>query len=196
MLLCFGDSNTWGFNPAGGRYAADIRWPNCLASLLHCSLQAEGKPGRTLLAERPEQGLCSGLREWQQALAQQPEFIVLALGINDLAAGSTAQQAVEALAHYLQLWQQLSPASRLVLLTPSPLGQLQAGWQTLFAGTQTEAQQLPALWLAAAKQWHLPAVDPTALLLSLPDGLHWCAESHGQVAQALAHAFERRSLTL
>ncbi|MGL4206512.1 MAG: GDSL-type esterase/lipase family protein [Aeromonadaceae bacterium] len=190
MLLCFGDSNTWGFNPAGGRYAADIRWPTRLAAHLGLPLREEGQPGRTLQAERPEHGLCSGLGAWQQALTHHPDLIVLALGINELAAGSTANQAVSALEHYLQLWQRVSPSSRLVLLTPSPLGALQAGWKRLFAGTQSASTQLPALWLATAKQWHIKAVDPSPLLLSLPDGVHWCAQSHAQVANALAQAFE------
>ncbi len=72
MLLCFGDSNTWGFTPQGGRYVAELRWPNRLASQLGVALNAQGQPGRTLIAERRELGLCSGLHAWQEALRMAP----------------------------------------------------------------------------------------------------------------------------
>ena len=35
-ILCFGDSNTWGFNPdGGGRLPHQMRWPNQLERLLN-----------------------------------------------------------------------------------------------------------------------------------------------------------------
>ena len=89
MLLCFGDSNTWGFTPQGGRYVAELRWPNRLASQLGVALNAQGQPGRTLIAERRELGLCSGLHAWQEGFRMAPPQMVLALGMIDLAAGPT-----------------------------------------------------------------------------------------------------------
>ena len=33
-VLCFGDSNTWGYIPGtGGRYASDVRWTGVLKQL-------------------------------------------------------------------------------------------------------------------------------------------------------------------
>jgi lysophospholipase L1-like esterase len=34
-ILCYGDSNTWGYNPRGGRYDHTVRWPAVMASLLN-----------------------------------------------------------------------------------------------------------------------------------------------------------------
>ena len=33
-ILCFGDSNTYGVNPSGGRHRWNIRWPGRLQALL------------------------------------------------------------------------------------------------------------------------------------------------------------------
>ena len=33
-ILCFGDSNTYGCRPSGGRYDESVRWPTRLQSLL------------------------------------------------------------------------------------------------------------------------------------------------------------------
>ena len=51
MLLCFGDSNAWGFQPGGGRYRHDQSWPALLAARLETTLDLQAQPGRTLQAE-------------------------------------------------------------------------------------------------------------------------------------------------
>lgn len=38
-LLCFGDSNTYGYRPYDGRYAVDIRWTGRLAQSLGTTWQ-------------------------------------------------------------------------------------------------------------------------------------------------------------
>lgn len=186
MLLCFGDSNTWGFSPKGGRYAAELRWPNRVASLLGVDLCAEGQPGRTLLAEKPELGLRSGFADWQQALRSSPRQIILALGINDLAAGACPAACVTSLERYLQSWQELSPESKLLLLAPAPLGCLTEGWLKLFANQQEASHELAPLWSACAARWQLDCYRCGPNFAPGADGLHWTAEYHAELASALA----------
>ena len=69
MLLCFGDSNAWGFQPGGGRYRHDQSWPALLAARLETTLDLQAQPGRTLQAERPQAGLLAAPQAWQQASA-------------------------------------------------------------------------------------------------------------------------------
>jgi lysophospholipase L1-like esterase len=53
-ILCYGDSNTWGFNPhTGGRYDHKTRWPMAL----------EGLNGRTSCREDMVEGDRNGLRQ-------------------------------------------------------------------------------------------------------------------------------------
>ena len=56
-IVCYGDSNTWGYNPAenGSRYDDDIRWTQRLQNKLGNDFQVieEGFSGRTTVFEDP-----------------------------------------------------------------------------------------------------------------------------------------------
>ena len=63
-VLCYGDSNTYGYNPVNGlRYPQDVRWPGKLQSLLGNGYQIieEGCNGRTTVFDDPLEG-------WKMAL--------------------------------------------------------------------------------------------------------------------------------
>lgn len=188
MLLCFGDSNAWGFQPGGGRYRHDQSWPALLAARLETTLDLQAQPGRTLQAQRPQAGLLAAPQAWQQALQRAPQRIVLALGINDLAAGASLQAIDAALHWYLQQWQQLSPTASLILLAPRPLGALTAGWRQLFQGQEANSQQLAALWQQQARQWGCGYYLPPPQVVG-DDGLHWLASGHQSVAADLHAQF-------
>ena len=52
-ILCFGDSNTYGHNPSGGRWPLHERWPGILQELLgeEYHIIEEGLCGRTTVFE-------------------------------------------------------------------------------------------------------------------------------------------------
>jgi len=55
-MLCYDDSNTWGYEPAtGNRFPEDIRWPGVLARELEGSFRVieEALNGRTTVREDP-----------------------------------------------------------------------------------------------------------------------------------------------
>ena len=54
-ILCFGDSNTYGVNPRGGRHPFYVRWPGRLQMLLGSQYDVieEGFCGRTTIWEDP-----------------------------------------------------------------------------------------------------------------------------------------------
>lgn len=54
-ILCFGDSNTFGTNPKGGRHAWNTRWPGRLQVLLGPEYYVieEGMGGRTTVWTTP-----------------------------------------------------------------------------------------------------------------------------------------------
>lgn len=189
MLLCFGDSNTWGANPLGGRHPQKQRWPNILAGLMMKPLTAEGQPGRTLAASNPDLGVTPDRARWQQTLATSPEYIVLALGINDLAAGASPRQALMALADYVADYRQITPLSRLIVMAPAALGLLSAPWQRLFGGMEPASGELSVLWHAYCQREGIPLLDVTPLLSPSADGLHWNGEDHQLIATALFHQF-------
>ena len=63
-ILCYGDSNTYGYNPVtGGRWPEDIRWTGRLQQLLGDEYKVieEGCNGRTTMYKAPGEGWKSGL---------------------------------------------------------------------------------------------------------------------------------------
>ena len=62
-VLCYGDSNTWGADPAGGpRFGLDQRWPGILRTLLGSGYWVieEGLGGRTTVWDDPIEGFKNG----------------------------------------------------------------------------------------------------------------------------------------
>ena len=71
-IVCFGDSNTWGYDPGTAeRFPEDVRWTGLLAQALgeNYWVIEEGQNGRTIATDDPceavsdhVQLLCGGIR--------------------------------------------------------------------------------------------------------------------------------------
>ena len=95
-ILCYGDSNTWGFDPrTGNRYDHKTRWPMAMARILNkdCPIDdplwwvvEEGQNGRTSSREDPVEGDRNGLRQLLPILeSHKPlDAVAVMLGTNDL----------------------------------------------------------------------------------------------------------------
>src|SRR5262249_25611929 len=92
-LLCFGDSNTWGYDPESGprteRYPRDVRWPGRLARALgdEWEVIAEGLNGRTATRDDPIWEGRNGLTYLLPCLRSHAplDLVVIYLGTNDVA---------------------------------------------------------------------------------------------------------------
>ena len=88
-VLCYGDSITWGYNPADGlRMNDDQRWTGVLKNGLGegYTVIEEGLNGRTTVWDDPLKGTYkNGLNYLVPCLASQRplDFVVLLLGTND-----------------------------------------------------------------------------------------------------------------
>ena len=87
-ILCFGDSNTWGHIPTGGRYDEHTRWPMRMGELLGSAYTVieEGFNGRTCVCDDPvEGGFKSGLSYLPPCLmSHNPlDAVAIMLGTND-----------------------------------------------------------------------------------------------------------------
>lgn len=88
-ILCFGDSNTWGYIPGSGkeRYDRKIRWTGRLQNLLgdSCYVIEEGLNSRTVVWEDPVTGYRSGLEYLIPCLqSHKPlDLLIVMLGTND-----------------------------------------------------------------------------------------------------------------
>ena len=87
-ILCFGDSNTWGYDPANGsRYDDDIRWTGQLQQLLGCGYTVieEGQNGRTTVWDDPVENRMAGITYlWPCMESHSPfDLLIVMLGTND-----------------------------------------------------------------------------------------------------------------
>lgn len=87
-ILCYGDSNTFGYNPeTGGRYDKNTRWSGILSYLLkeNYEIIEEGTNNRTAFFKNPE-GLKQSGSEYLSIYLQDHKNIdicILNLGTND-----------------------------------------------------------------------------------------------------------------
>lgn len=89
VVLCYGDSNTYGWIPvAGGRFPRDVRWPGVLAAQLGDGWHVieEGLGGRTTIFDDPILPGRNGKTYLEPCLlSHEPvDVVVIALGTNDL----------------------------------------------------------------------------------------------------------------
>lgn len=93
-ILCYGDSNTWGFNyRTGGRFSLEERWPNIMQQQLGGGFHVieEGLNGRTAGHDGPDDDLPES-RNGRKALisclrSHYPlDLVLIMLGTNDLKA--------------------------------------------------------------------------------------------------------------
>ena len=88
-ILCYGDSNTWGYDPATQtRFPRDIRWPGVLRSELGegCIVIEEGLNGRTTVWDDPIELDKNGATYLRPCIQTHKPFdlVIIMLGTNDL----------------------------------------------------------------------------------------------------------------
>lgn len=88
-IVCFGDSNTWGYDGATGqRFEDEIRWTGAMAKLLGegYTVIEEGLNGRTTVWEDPVEQYKNGLTYLLPCMESHSpiDLLIIMLGTNDL----------------------------------------------------------------------------------------------------------------
>ncbi len=204
-LLCYGDSNTWGYSPATGtRYDAQTRWTGVLRSALSPDwwVIEEGLNGRTTVHDDPfEPGRC-GLDYLLPCLrSHMPlDAVILMLGTNDLkahlhlSASSIARGAAVLADLVLRSDTGLDgKAPALILVAPPPTAPL-AGtpFADMFEGAEAKSRQLAPYYRQQAELLGCHFVDAGTVITSSPvDGIHFEPEEHHKLALHLADYVRR-----
>jgi lysophospholipase L1-like esterase len=202
-ILCFGDSNTWGYVPRlGTRFPHDVRWPGALKAELGDSYQVieEGLNGRTTVLDNPLVPYRSG-RDYLIPCLQSHrplDLVVIFLGTNDLSdryglppldiargAATLASLAVRS-----ETGPGDGPPAVLLLGLPR-LGRSDALVETM-TGAALKAAELPRCFAVAADEVGVPLLDLSEVTAySDFDGIHLEADGHRAVALAVAQAARR-----
>ena len=206
-LMCFGDSNTWGYSPrTGERYPRSVRWTGVLQAALGPEFLVieEGLNGRTTVWEDPVEGDKMGKRHLLPCLLSHAplDLVVLLLGTNDLKMRYSAPSCdIAAGVGVLMDIIMTSGAGKagaapaLLLLAPPPLAAVSAtAFGGIFEGGEEKSRELGKLYKEAARLRGCSFIDTGALIRSSEiDGIHLEENDHRALGQAVAQEVRRLS---
>ena len=201
-ILCFGDSNTFGSRPTGGRFDESIRWPMRMATLLGdgYTVIEEGFGGRTTVFDDPvEGGYKSGANYLPPCLmSHNPlDLVILMLGTNDLKIrfGMNARTVAEGNMRLIRLIMQYAmnaegAAPKILLVSPPVVGDwiMKTHFAEVFGPEAPEkSRKFAAEFSRYARLMRCEYLD--ASLYAEPskeDALHLNQENHLRLADAMA----------
>ncbi|MGA2762236.1 MAG: SGNH/GDSL hydrolase family protein [Spirochaetia bacterium] len=197
-VMCFGDSNTWGYSPTTGqRFPRTVRWTGVLQAELGTNyiVIEEGLNGRTTVWEDPIEGDKLGRRHLPVLLESHAplDLVIVMLGTNDLKKRFSAHawdiaQGAGTLVDVIGKSQagKHAAAPAVLLISPPPLGKLSA-WSGMFEGGAEKSRELGKHYAEAARQRGCPFLDAGGVIRSSDlDGIHLEEKEHQALGQAVA----------
>lgn len=195
-ILCYGDSNTWGYRPGGaGRFAPDERYTGVLRRALGPSdvLFADGLCGRTAVFDDPFLPGRRGLDTIAPACRRaSPGLLIVMLGTNDCKEiyGAGAAEIAAGVTEVAQRAREVSPSGlRVLLCSPVPLRRealLRPG-SGYTARSLATSQELPAAYRDAARAAGFAFWETGRAAEADPaDGEHMNASGHRAAGEAMA----------
>jgi lysophospholipase L1-like esterase len=199
-IVAFGDSNTWGYDPATGtRFAPDVRWTGVMQRELGagCRVIEEGLNGRTTVFDDPIEPDRRGADYLPPCLRSHAplDLLIIALGCNDMkmrfsASPSDIANGAEFLIRLARA-EALGPDGappRILLVAPPPIRKL-TNFAEMFQGAAEKSRVLAHRYRDVAERQRVGFVDAGEFIAcSDLDGIHFEAESHAVLGQAMAEA--------
>ncbi len=200
-VLCYGDSNTYGYNPMNGmRYPEDVRWTGRLQKLLGEDYRVieEGCNGRTTVFDDPVEGWKNGLNYLRPCLnTHKPiDFVILMLGTNDLketfhATAEDIADGAGTLVHVIQEFTQVKQGyvPKIILVSPPEIGE--GIRKSDFSGAFYESaidrsREFPKWYRRTAEKYGGIFFDAARYIKpSAEDSVHLSPEAHKELAEQL-----------
>jgi lysophospholipase L1-like esterase len=197
-VLCYGDSNTWGYEPASGeRYPEDVRWPGVLARELGSGFKVieEGLNARTTVRDDPVEEHKNGKDYLRPCLeSHRPlDLVIVALGVNDLKARffASASDAADGAGVLVSIAQRSgagpdgSPPA-VLLVAPPQVGKL-TDLAEMFAGAEEKSKEVARQYRRVAEKHGCELLDAGELVRSSDrDGIHLEVDEHRKMGEAVA----------
>lgn len=200
-VLCYGDSLTWGSDPAsGGRHAHEDRWPTVLGAALEgeARIFADGLRGRTTgydeyLADCDR----NGVRTFPTSLyVHAPlDLVILLLGTNDMKPhiAGTAIAAMQGMRRLISIAQNHNPGlleetrPDILIVAPPPLCETaDTEFAAMFAGGIEQSRMLGSFYADLADEKGVGFFDASSVArTSAIDGVHLDAANTRAIGKAL-----------
>ena len=201
-ILCFGDSNTWGYSPQdGSRFSPNVRWTGTLQKTLGAdyNIIEEGLNGRTtFINEEGEEArpFRSGSDVFSMILeSHRPlDLVTIMLGTNDLklefnlSVEEIAQGVKELCEMVLSSEYLIDNPPKLLLISPIHIGStIQPDQEEFFEQAREKSYQFAEHYQRVAEELGIHFLDAAKIVSpSEGEGVHWDADQHIKFGKVLA----------
>ncbi len=200
-VLCYGDSNTWGFVPVTReRYDFHTRWPGVAQGVLgdRCRIYENALNGRTTVFEDPiEEGRCGKTGFPVVLMMNAPlDLVVIMLGTNDCKKRFGMDPwdiawGMDLLVQYVQkaACGRDGGCPRILVVSPPAMG---SDWDSTIHNTvfgpeaEAKAAQLAERYREVARLRNVDFFDAAQYAKGEGDCIHLSAETHRRLGEALA----------
>ena len=202
-VLCFGDSNTWGWIPGKvcERFDETVRWPAVMAKALGDGYDVVemGQNGRTTVWEDPVEQEKNGYNHIIPTMecCYPIDLVIIMLGTNDckerfgvngyniaVGAGNVARKAKQT------VWGRGGKSPEVLLVCPAPVGEAYVNEPVMGpvfgAGSVKKSEEIADYLEGIAKQNGCHYLDAGKIVKGSPkDGVHLEPEEHAKLAGAM-----------
>lgn len=208
-ILCFGDSNTWGYIPGSNheRFSDGERFPKLLQNRLGDEFEIieEGLNSRTLISEdtRPNKEGRNGSAYLIPCLdSHDPiDLVILMLGTNELkeefqysareVGDILEKQYVKTVLNRKSQFQNKYP--KLLIVCPPIINEFTEYASKRYKNCGEKSKELKSIYFALAKKNNCYFIDASNLVVG-SDGVHMTRESHDKLADLLEIKINAMSL--
>lgn len=197
-ILCYGDSNTWGYRPdTQTRYSRDERWPGVLRNTLGEGYLVieEGLCGRTTVWDDPIEGYKNGKEYLIPCLeTHKPlDLVIIMLGTNDLKKrfSLSAFDIANGASVLVKIVQKSEVGidgdpPKVLLMAPPPIAKL-TGFAAMFEGAKPKSDLFPQEYTRVAQETGCAFLDAADVIVSSDvDGIHFDVAEHQELGLAVA----------
>ena len=184
-VICFGDSNTFGYDPSsylGSQYPADVRWTGLLRDMGWESINY-GQNGLRIPRESQFPTIIDLLHR-----AAPADVVTVMLGGNDLLNGMSAEETAARMEALLRCMKEHAGSAVLLLIAPPPL---RLGDWVQTRELIDESKRLSGLYRQLAGKLGIAFANAGEWDVALTfDGVHFSPEGHAAFAKGLAEVLE------
>ena len=193
-VLCFGDSNTFGFIPESGkRYDKNTRWSGILAQLAagRFEIIEAGCNNRTAFTDNPAGFEQTGCKVLPTLLTKDIDCVILAIGVNDLQIfyNPTLEEIKNGMRRLVDIVREHCPNAEIILVSPARLTDniFNGYFRAMFDKISIEKSlYLSEIYESIAKEKNCHFADWDKIVTVSPkDGLHLEPDAHKKIAEAM-----------
>lgn len=193
-VLCFGDSNTFGFIPESGkRYDKNTRWSGILTQLAAEKVEIieAGCNNRTAFSDNPAGFEQTGYKVLPTLLKKDLDCVILAIGVNDLQFfyNPSLEEIKNGMRRLVDIVREQCPKAEIILVSPARLTDniFNGYFRAMFDKMSIEKSlYLSEIYESIAKEKNCRFADWDKIVTVSPkDGLHLEPDAHKKIAEAM-----------